>query len=134
MSFYIFQDTHRNFRRTLDSKRPIIETNLISGRQHVANEPIEEGNALQLTRNIRREVNKLSEQWLNLLNNSDNWQLQLEEGIQKFRYFQQMLDDGSARLSTAEAIKSRWVVIAGGVDKKGLLDQLKVRNYYNSLL
>lgn len=33
------QDDHRSFRRQLEAKRPIIETNLISGRQHVANEP-----------------------------------------------------------------------------------------------
>jgi len=39
-----------------------------------------------------------------------------------------MLDDGSARLATAEAIKSRWLTIAAASDKSTLLDQLKV-NY-----
>lgn len=36
---FYFQDDHRTFRRELDAKRPVVETNLISGRQHVANEP-----------------------------------------------------------------------------------------------
>lgn len=34
-----FQDDHKAFRRQLEDKRPIIETNLINGRQYVANEP-----------------------------------------------------------------------------------------------
>lgn len=37
--FYVFQDDHKAFRRQLEDKRPIIETNLINGRQYVANEP-----------------------------------------------------------------------------------------------
>jgi hypothetical protein len=41
-----------------------------------------------------------------------------------------MLDDGSARLATAEAIKSRWLTIAAASDKSTLLDQLKV-NFIN---
>lgn len=40
--------------------------------------------------------------------------------------FQLMLDDASARLATAEAIKSRWSTIAAAADKSTLLDQLKV--------
>lgn len=43
--------------------------------------------------------------------------------------FQQNLDDGSARLATAEAIKSRWHTIAAAADKSTLLDQLKVKHF-----
>ncbi|ODM96852.1 Dystrophin, isoform D [Orchesella cincta] len=140
-------DDHRSFRRQLEGKRPIVETNLISGRQHVANEPpVSEASdseagrdmdaesrgyrhaemaARELTRSIRREVTKLSETWLALLSRSDNWQLRLEETITRMKAFQQMLDDGSARLATAEAIKSRWHTIAAAADKSTLLDQLK---------
>ncbi|CAL8109930.1 unnamed protein product [Orchesella dallaii] len=140
-------DDHRSFRRQLEAKRPIVETNLISGRQHVANEPpVSEASdseagkdmdaesrgyrhaemaARELTRSIRREVTKLSETWVALLSRSDNWQLRLEETITRMKAFQQMLDDGSARLATAEAIKSRWPTIAAAADKSTLLDQLK---------
>jgi len=38
-TLFTTQDDHRSFRRQLEAKRPVIETNLISGRQHVANEP-----------------------------------------------------------------------------------------------
>lgn len=33
----------------------------------------------ELTRNIRREVGKLSEQWNNLIDKSDNWKHRLDE-------------------------------------------------------
>jgi len=34
-----FQDDHRAFRRQLEDKRPVVENNLLSGRQYIANEP-----------------------------------------------------------------------------------------------
>ncbi|KAJ4445866.1 hypothetical protein ANN_12551 [Periplaneta americana] len=33
------QDDHRAFRRQLEDKRPVVENNLLSGRQYIANEP-----------------------------------------------------------------------------------------------
>lgn len=33
------QDDHRAFRRQLEEKRPVVESNLLSGRQYIANEP-----------------------------------------------------------------------------------------------
>lgn len=36
---FLFQDDHRAFRRQLEDKRPVIENNLLSGRQYVASEP-----------------------------------------------------------------------------------------------
>lgn len=36
---YYSQDDHRAFRRQLEDKRPVVENNLLSGRQYVANEP-----------------------------------------------------------------------------------------------
>lgn len=35
----ILQDDHKAFRRQLEDKRPIVESNLLSGRQYVASEP-----------------------------------------------------------------------------------------------
>lgn len=37
--FFSFQDDHRAFRRQLEDKRPVVESNLLSGRQYIANEP-----------------------------------------------------------------------------------------------
>lgn len=34
-----FQDDHKAFRRQLEDKRPVVESNLLSGRQYVASEP-----------------------------------------------------------------------------------------------
>lgn len=39
VSVFSFQDDHKGFRRQLEDKRPIIEANLLSGRQYVASEP-----------------------------------------------------------------------------------------------
>lgn len=34
-----FQDDHKAFRRQLEDKRPIVESNLLSGKQYIASEP-----------------------------------------------------------------------------------------------
>jgi len=39
MVFVCLQDEHRAFRRQLEDKRPVVESNLLSGRQYIANEP-----------------------------------------------------------------------------------------------
>ncbi|XP_042867861.1 extensin-like isoform X3 [Penaeus japonicus] len=78
-----FSDDLAAFRRVIDEKQPVIESNLKSGRQLIASEPplsdtsdSEAGreldgdaryrgddNARDLTRAVRREVAKLSEKW-----------------------------------------------------------------------
>ncbi|OAD59723.1 Dystrophin, isoform D [Eufriesea mexicana] len=95
------EDDHRGFRRQLEDKRPIVENNLLSGRQYIANEPplsdtsdseagreldgdsrgyrSAEEQARELTRSIRREVNKLSEQWNALIERSDAWKRKLDD-------------------------------------------------------
>ncbi|ALC46996.1 Dys [Drosophila busckii] len=91
-------DDHKAFRRQLEDKRPIVESNLTSGRQYIASEaPVSdtsdteaahdsdsrymsaEEQSRELTRSIRREVGKLSEQWNNLIDRSDNWKHRLDE-------------------------------------------------------
>ncbi|XP_063701711.1 dystrophin, isoforms A/C/F/G/H isoform X5 [Culicoides brevitarsis] len=120
-------DDHKAFRRQLEDKRPIIETNLINGRQYVANEPplsdtsdtealtdgdsrylsTEEQNR-ELTRSIRREVAKLSEQWNHLIGRSDNWQHRLDEYMTKMRQFQKTLEDLGSRVASAETTIQSW--------------------------
>nr|CAD7454666.1 unnamed protein product [Timema tahoe] len=124
------QDDHRAFRRQLEDKRPVVENNLLSGRQYIANEPplsdtsdseagrelegdsrgyrsVEE-QARELTRSIRREVNKLSEKWNALIDRSDQWQRKLDDSLVKMRVFQKNLEDLSSRLSAVEAMKGSW--------------------------
>lgn len=106
----------------MEDKRPVVENNLLSGKQYVASEPpvsdasdtegiryfsysfliirimfyiptfdvflalendsrylsAEEQNR-ELTRSISREVAKLSEQWNQLIDHSDNWKHSLDE-------------------------------------------------------
>jgi hypothetical protein len=115
---FFFQDDHKAFRRQLEDKRPIVESNLMSGRQYVSSEPPLSDNSdsegllkirqlfvifplifistqpafdvesrylsaedqnRELTRSIRREVAKLTEQWNHLINRSDNWKHRLDE-------------------------------------------------------
>jgi hypothetical protein len=110
------KDDHKAFRRQLEDKRPIVESNLMSGRQYVASEPplsdtsdseglfngsvasivalifplltafdaesrflSAEDQNRELTRSIRREVAKLTEQWNHLINRSDGWKHRLDE-------------------------------------------------------
>ncbi|XP_032597642.1 dystrophin, isoforms A/C/F/G/H isoform X13 [Drosophila grimshawi] len=137
-------DDHKAFRRQLEDKRPIVESNLTSGRQYIASEaPISdtsdteaphdsdsrymtaEEQSRELARSIRREVGKLSEQWNNLIDRSDNWKHRLDEymttssvsvvaqilitnTLKKMRQFQKVLEDLSSRVALAEQTKNAW--------------------------
>ncbi|XP_011184955.1 dystrophin, isoforms A/C/F/G/H isoform X2 [Zeugodacus cucurbitae] len=120
-------DDHKAFRRQLEDKRPIVESNLLSGRQYISSEPPVSDNSdteahdtdsrylsaeeqsRELTRSIRREVAKLSEQWNNLIDRSDNWKHRLDEYMTKMRQFQKTLEDLSSRVASAEATKTSWL-------------------------
>jgi chromosome segregation ATPase len=141
------QDDHRAFRRQLEDKRPVVENNLLSGRQYIANEPplsdtsdseagreVEgdsrgyrsaEEQARELTRSIRREVNKLSEKWNALIDRSDQWQRKLDDSLAKMRLFQQNLEDLSSRISAAEAIKNSWQSPSDIAEVGEMLEQLQ---------
>ncbi|XP_041630401.1 dystrophin, isoforms A/C/F/G/H isoform X5 [Drosophila kikkawai] len=137
-------DDHKAFRRQLEDKRPIVESNLTSGRQYIANEAAvsdtsdteanhdsesrymsAEEQSRELTRSIRREVGKLSEQWNNLIDRSDNWKHRLDEymtphsvsvvseilisnTLKKMRQFQKILEDLSSRVASADQTKASW--------------------------
>lgn len=75
------QDDHKAFWRQLEDKRPVVDANLLNGRQYVANESLadmDEQNR-ELVRSIRREVAKLAEQWHGLLERSDQWKRRLDD-------------------------------------------------------
>ncbi|CAH0678223.1 unnamed protein product [Spodoptera exigua] len=98
------QDDHRAFRRQLEDKRPVVESNLLSGRQYIANEPplsdtsdteasrenegdsrgyrSAEEQARELARSIRREVAKLADKWNSLVDRSDAWGRCLDDAVQ----------------------------------------------------
>lgn len=58
----------------------MVDGNLVSGRQYVANESLAEDEAnRELVRSIRREVSKLGEQWHGLLERSDHWKRRLDD-------------------------------------------------------
>ncbi|XP_017967437.1 dystrophin, isoforms A/C/F/G/H isoform X15 [Drosophila navojoa] len=137
-------DDHKAFRRQLEDKRPIVESNLTSGRQYIASEtPVSdtsdteaahdsdsrymsaEEQSRELARSIRREVGKLSEQWNNLIDRSDNWKHRLDEymttssvsvvaqilitdTLKKMRQFQKVLEDLTSRVALAEQTQLAW--------------------------
>ncbi|XP_030080852.1 dystrophin, isoforms A/C/F/G/H isoform X12 [Drosophila hydei] len=137
-------DDHKAFRRQLEDKRPIVESNLTSGRQYIASEtPVSdtsdteaahdsdsrymsaEEQSRELARSIRREVGKLSEQWNNLIDRSDNWKHRLDEymttssvsvvaqilitdTLKKMRQFQKVLEDLTSRVALAEQTQLTW--------------------------
>lgn len=144
------QDDHKAFRRQLEDKRPIVDSNLLSGRQFVASEPpvsdasdsegllqkhkvdllidcqplflpsiafdadsrfaSSEDQSRELTRSIRREVAKLSEQWNHLINRSDNWKHRLDEYMTvSFRY---LFDLNKMKLKVSAHIKAAKVFIS----------------------
>lgn len=60
------QDDHRAFRQQLEDKRPLVEASLRSARQFATGDPSGE-----LSRNLRRELVKLSDKWNALIDKSD---------------------------------------------------------------
>ncbi|XP_023248432.1 dystrophin, isoforms A/C/F/G/H [Copidosoma floridanum] len=140
------QDDHRAFRRQLEDKKPVVENSLLSGRQYIANEPplsdtsdsevgrdldgdlrfrSAEEQARELTRSIRREVNKLSEQWNALIERSDTWKRKLEDTVAKLCVYQKSLEELSSRLAGAEAIQGGWQSASTGPEAQEQLDQLQ---------
>uniref|UniRef100_A0A8W7JC80 Protein detached n=1 Tax=Anopheles albimanus TaxID=7167 RepID=A0A8W7JC80_ANOAL len=126
-------DEHKAFRRRLDDKKSIIENNLISGRQYISNEsPLSDASDSEaideimylsadqqnriLSRSIRREVNKLSEQWSLLIERCDKWKHRLDENVTRMRQFQKILDDLSSRVASAETITHSWATPMPGAD------------------
>ncbi|XP_055923872.1 dystrophin, isoforms A/C/F/G/H isoform X9 [Eupeodes corollae] len=117
-------DDHKAFRRQLEDKRPIVESNLLSGRQYISSETSDNSDneahdldsrfmsadeqTRELTRSISREVGKLSEQWNNLIDRSDNWKRRLDEYMTKMRQFQKILENLCSRVASAETTKSTW--------------------------
>ncbi|XP_060647975.1 dystrophin, isoforms A/C/F/G/H isoform X12 [Drosophila nasuta] len=137
-------DDHKAFRRQLEDKRPIVESNLTSGRQYIASEaPVSdtsdteathdsdsrymsaEEQSRELTRSIRREVGKLSEQWNNLIDRSDNWKHRLDEYMTKMRQFQKVLEDLSSRVALAEQTKNAWQTPASVGEANEQMQQLQ---------
>ncbi|CAN8018129.1 unnamed protein product, partial [Ixodes persulcatus] len=133
------QEEHRAFRRGVDDKRPIIESSLLAGRQYIAREPPlsdtsdseakdyddnrgyrnADEQAREITRSIRREVKKLSDNWNGFLSHSDQRQKRLDDVLHKMQSLQRAMDDLSARLQVAESAKSQWPSVT-----EFLLDQL----------
>ncbi|XP_030374141.1 dystrophin, isoforms A/C/F/G/H isoform X17 [Scaptodrosophila lebanonensis] len=137
-------DDHKAFRRQLEDKRPIVESNLTSGRQYIASEaPVSDASdteaahdsdsrylsaeeqSRELARSIRREVAKLSEQWNNLIDRSDNWKHRLDEYMTKMRQFQKILEDLSSRVALAEQTKNAWQTPASVNEANEQMQQLQ---------
>nr|XP_049693576.1 dystrophin, isoforms A/C/F/G/H isoform X3 [Helicoverpa armigera] len=138
------QDDHRAFRRQLEDKRPVVESNLLSGRQYIANEPplsdtsdteasrdnegdsrgyrSAEEQARELARSIRREVAKLADKWNSLVDRSDAWGRCLDDAVQRVRTFTTSLDELAGRVQAAEAARSSWRGPGDARDARAQLD------------
>ncbi|XP_026738868.1 dystrophin-like isoform X2 [Trichoplusia ni] len=137
------QDDHRAFRRQLEDKRPVVESNLLSGRQYIANEPplsdtsdtegrdnegdsrgyrSAEEQARELARSIRREVAKLADKWNTLVDRSDAWGRCLDDAVQRVRTFTTSLDELAGRVQAAEAARSSWRGPGDARDARAQLD------------
>ncbi|XP_047989170.1 dystrophin isoform X1 [Leguminivora glycinivorella] len=138
------QDDHRAFRRQLEDKRPVVESNLLSGRQYIANEPplsdtsdtepsrdsegdsrnyrSAEEQARDLARSIRREVAKLESKWNSLVDRSDAWGRCLDDAVQRVRTFTSSLDELTGRVQAAETARSSWRGPGDARDARAQLD------------
>ncbi|CAG7815669.1 unnamed protein product [Allacma fusca] len=117
------ENTLVNYIQELECKRPIIESCL---RQHKYQQQyMSRGEPEEKTAQLQRDVDRLSEMWSIVCTKAEQLHATLQEIILKQKKWSEELDDCSARLATAEAIKSRWTTIAAAADKSSILDQLK---------
>ncbi|XP_045538015.1 dystrophin [Papilio machaon] len=137
------QDDHRAFRRQLEDKRPVVESNLLSGRQYLAAEPLADASdtepsresegdsrgyrsaeeqARELARSIRREVAKLADTWNSLVDRSDAWGRCLDDAVQRVRAFTTSLEELAARVQAAEAARASWRAPGDARDARAQLD------------
>ncbi|XP_013147320.1 PREDICTED: dystrophin, isoform D isoform X3 [Papilio polytes] len=137
------QDDHRAFRRQLEDKRPVVESNLLSGRQYLAAEPLADASdsepsregegdsrgyrsaeeqARELARSIRREVGKLADTWNSLVDRSDAWGRCLDDAVQRVRAFTTSLEELAARVQAAEAARASWRAPGDARDARAQLD------------
>ncbi|XP_076373889.1 LOW QUALITY PROTEIN: dystrophin-like [Tachypleus tridentatus] len=146
------QDEHKAFCRQLDDKRPVIESNLLAGRQYLAKEPqfsdtsdsegtlpkdpdlidsrgyrSAEEQAREINQSIRREVRKLAEKWSSLVTRSEQRQKRIEEVFSKMQSLQKGMNELNSQLQTAETEKSDWTPVAdlAGDQITEQLDELK---------
>ncbi|ROT67522.1 putative dystrophin-like isoform X2 [Penaeus vannamei] len=123
-----FSDDLAAFRRVIDEKQPVIESNLKSGRQLIASEPplsdtsdSEAGreldgdaryrgddNARDLTRAVRREVAKLSEKWAALRERAAAANAQADLACKKLGVLQKTVEEVSGRLEEAQKTVDTW--------------------------
>ncbi|XP_047739356.1 dystrophin [Hyalella azteca] len=117
-----------SFRRVLDEKQPVVESNLKSGRQLIASEPPlsdtsdseagrdmdgdarrhGEESARELTRAVRREVAKLSEKWAALRERAAAVASNVALAHKKLGVLQKTLEEVEGRLDAAENTVSSW--------------------------
>ncbi|KAK8748100.1 hypothetical protein OTU49_016316 [Cherax quadricarinatus] len=123
-----FSEDLSSFRRVIDEKQPVIESNLKSGRQLIASEPplsdtsdSEAGreldgdaryrgdeNARDLTRSVRREVAKLSEKWAALRERAAAAAAQADLAHKKLGVLQKTVEEVNGRLEEAEKTAESW--------------------------
>ncbi|GLV38782.1 Dystrophin [Carabus blaptoides fortunei] len=142
------QDDHRAFRQQLEDKRPLVESNLLSGRQYIASELSlsdisdsesrreserrgsgrfwsSEEQQRELTRNIRREVSKLSEKWNTLIDRSDQWGKKLDKNATKLRHFHKSLDDLFSSIGALERASLSWSSPRSATEARDMLQNLR---------
>ncbi|XP_066986161.1 dystrophin, isoforms A/C/F/G/H-like isoform X25 [Macrobrachium rosenbergii] len=123
-----FSEDLAAFRRVIDEKQPVIESNLKSGRQLIASEPplsdtsdSEAGRELDgdaryrgddsardLTRSVRREVAKLSEKWAALRERAAAAAAQADLAHKKLGVLQKTVEEVSGRLDEAQKTADGW--------------------------
>ncbi|XP_077976931.1 dystrophin-like isoform X2 [Glandiceps talaboti] len=108
-------DDHKIVINLLEQKRPVVENTLATGHNVVT----EHGDSADTTdtqgegspdslRNLKNQLDLLSDRWNHLNNRSDEWQKRLNEVHPKMATFHHAMDDLSVKLHEAEASKLLW--------------------------
>ncbi|CAG0921228.1 unnamed protein product [Notodromas monacha] len=119
------QDDLRAFRRELEARAPMIESNLSNGRNYLTNDASMsdasdtedfsssfESKKEPSARVARRELKTLSERWSSLNARLDVMQQRNNDLQAKTHKLQQTVDEAHQRLAQAESSIARWVALS----------------------
>ncbi|XP_053311035.1 dystrophin isoform X2 [Spea bombifrons] len=115
-------DAHRDFKREVKAKEPVIMSALDTVRIFLAEQPFEgleklyqeprephsEEQSKNVSRILRKQVDEVKMEWDRLNVRSAEWQKKLDEALERLQELQDAMDELDHKLHQAEAMESSW--------------------------
>ncbi|KAM9627380.1 dystrophin isoform 14-T14 [Morphnus guianensis] len=140
-------DIHRNFKRELKTKEPVIRSALETVRIFSAEQPAEvlekvypeprelspEERAHNVTKILQRQADEVRTEWDKLNLQSADWQKKIDDALERLQSLQEAMDELDLKLRQAEVFKGSWQPV-GDLLIDSLQDHLEKLKVYRAEL